>query len=160
MHTPSRSILKSQAVLLHGINLALVALWVYAAVSKLQAFDRFGEQLLRQPFPDWLADALQWGLPLAELAVAGLLSFGRTRAAGLGLSLLLMLLFTGYVGLAVAGVWEDLPCACGGIISRFSWSGHLWFNLFFTVLSGTGVLLWKKKKRFPRGGTASGEAAY
>ncbi|PRY09804.1 methylamine utilization protein MauE [Pontibacter ummariensis] len=143
------------------ISVLLVALWVYAAVSKLQEFNAFHEQLHRQPLPSWTPGFLVWGLPLIELIAAGLLLFQRFRGVGIWLSFLLMLLFTGYVGLAVVGVWDDVPCACGGVISQLGWEGHLLFNLFFTILTGVGVFVWKQKRSGDSGGdAASGEAAY
>ncbi|WP_242917351.1 MauE/DoxX family redox-associated membrane protein [Pontibacter liquoris] len=153
--------MKSRNLILAGSTLALVALWVYAAVSKLQEFELFREQLLRQPFPAWLAGWLVWLVPLAELAATGLLLFRRTRGWGLIFSVGLLALFTGYVGLALAGVWEQVPCACGGIIGRLGWQGHFWFNLFFTLLAAGGLVVWKQKRRRASGGdAASGEAAY
>ncbi|GAB3832852.1 hypothetical protein GCM10028895_51130 [Pontibacter rugosus] len=142
------------------ISLVLVVLWVYAAVSKLQEFEAFAVQLLRQPFPDGWAAVLVWALPGVELGAAALLVFRRTRGEGLLVSLGLLLLFTGYVGLAVAGVWEDLPCACGGILNSLGWGEHLVFNLIFTVLAGAGLYMWKKKKQRLRGRRRFREAAY
>ena len=153
--------MNSRETLTQFITMMLVILWVYAAVSKLQEVEAFREQLLRQPFPGWMAGLLLWLLPLAELAAAGLLLFRCTRGAGLYVSLLLMLLFTGYVGLVLAGAWENVPCACGGIIGRLGWKGHFLFNLFCTILAGAGVFLDKKKRSRASGrGAASGEAAY
>lgn len=152
--------MNSRKTLTQFISMMLVVLWVYAAMSKLQEVETFREQLLRQPFPGRVAGLLLWLLPLSELAAAGLLLFGRTRGAGMYVSLLLMLLFTGYVGLVLAGAWENVPCACGGIIGRLGWKGHFLFNLFYTVLAGAGVFLWKKNRSRASGGdAASGEAA-
>ncbi|CAM3640519.1 MauE/DoxX family redox-associated membrane protein [Pontibacter korlensis] len=144
------------------IKLFLITLWVYAAVSKLLEVEVFAAQLERQPLPFWLASHLVWALPVAELLVAGLLVFRRFELAGLWFSLGLMLLFTGYVALAVWGVWQDLPCACGGVLSQLGWQEHLVFNLLFTVLAGYGLSLCMKRKGRGEVGRASssGAAAY
>ncbi|TPE42448.1 MauE/DoxX family redox-associated membrane protein [Pontibacter mangrovi] len=147
---------------LRWIRLALLLLWVYAAVSKLQEVEVFYMQLLRQPLPVWLAPYLVWALPAMELIAAGLLVFRPSQAAGLWLSLGLLLLFSCYVGLAVLGVWQELPCACGGVLSQLGWGEHLVFNLLFTALAVCGLYLCKKQRR--RGGigraASSGAAAY
>lgn len=127
------------------VSLALITLWVYAAVSKLETFEAFQQQLLRQPLPTWLTVQLAWGLPVVELTAALLLIFRRSRGVGLMLSFLLMLLFTGYVGLAVLGVWEELPCACGGVLSSLGWREHLVFNGVYTLVAGCGLYLWMKR---------------
>ena len=115
------------------VKVALLTLWVYAAVSKLLEGEVFASQLRLQPLPFWLIPFLVWGLPVTELVVAGLLVFRRSALAGLWLSLGFMLLFTGYVALAVLGVWQDLPCACGGVLSQLGWREHLVFNLLLTA---------------------------
>ena len=127
------------------VSLALIILWVYAAVSKLETFEAFQQQLLRQPLPLWLTAPLAWGLPVMELTAALLLIYRRSRGVGLLLSFLLMLLFTGYVGLAVLGVWEELPCACGGVLSSLGWREHLVFNVVYTLVAGCGLYLWMKR---------------
>lgn len=143
------------------ICLLLVSLWVYTAVSKLQEPEVFQAQLHLQPFPERVADLLVWLLPLVELVAAVLLFSKRNWAAGLGLSFVLMLLFTGYVALVLAGAWGYVPCACGGVISSLDWKQHLLFNLFFTALAGTGILLMKQKRRGDsERAAASGDAAY
>jgi hypothetical protein len=158
---PKSSMIKMESRLT-WIKLALLTLWVYAAVSKLREVEVFAAQLERQPLPFWLASQLVWALPIVELLAAGLLVFRRLEQAGLWLSLGLMLLFTGYVTLAVLGVWQDVPCACGGVLSQLGWREHLVFNLLFTALAGYGLSLCMKKKR--RGGPGraapSGEAVY
>jgi hypothetical protein len=39
---------------------------------------------------------------------------------------------------------KNLPCSCGGIISKLSWKQHILFNLFFIMLSITGIKVQRK----------------
>jgi putative oxidoreductase len=152
---------RNKELLSKVVCLALVCLWVYAAVSKLGELEVFRSQMLRQPFPDWLATPLVWGLPALELGMAGLLVFPRTRGWGLWLSLAAMAFFVAYVGLAVSGFYGRVPCACGGVIGRLSWAQHLYFNLFFLLVAGAGVYLQHQKGAGPSQGTAdSGVAGF
>lgn len=138
--------------LLWVIRLLFVVLWVYAATGKLQEPDLFRGQLQRQPLPASITRQLVWGLPTMELLATGLLLFHRTRGWGVFLSLLLMLLFTGYIGLVLLGAWDKVPCACGGLIGSLGWKAHLLFNLVFVALGTVGLLLLKNQNR----GSSSG----
>lgn len=53
-----------------------------------------------------------------------------------------MLIFTGYIAVALLGAWEKLPCGCGSVISGMNWEQHFLFNLFFLMLSTLGFYVW------------------
>jgi putative oxidoreductase len=133
--------MKKQQIIL-ALNFSvflLVLLWVYTAASKLSNLSEFGRQLSKQSFNHPLQVILLWFIPLSEVLAAILLIFSKTRAIGLLLSLLLMTVFTGYVGLALVGLYEKRPCSCGGVISAMTWNQHFLFNLFFLALAVIGV---------------------
>jgi putative oxidoreductase len=109
----------------------LILLFVYAACSKLLEFTRFQHQLYNQNIPHGLAATLAYTLPVAELTSAGLLVFDRSRFAGLLSGFLLLILFSGYIGLVLLGFWDRVPCSCGGILNHLSWTTHFIFNLAF-----------------------------
>ncbi|MDO3641253.1 MauE/DoxX family redox-associated membrane protein [Mucilaginibacter sp. L3T2-6] len=123
---------------------ALVLLYAYAAGSKLADVAAFRRELHRQPFPPGVADVLLYLLPAAELAVAALLLFGRTLRTGLQASLVLLVLFTGYILLAMLGYWEQVPCSCGGIISHLTWGQHLAFNCFCMAVNLMALHIYAK----------------
>jgi len=136
-----------QLISIQLISILLITLWVYTALNKAMDIGLFRAQLARQPIPQELANILVWFLPTIELLTASLLMFSKTKKAGMLLSFLLMLVFTIYVALAVIGYWENIPCSCGGVLNQLGWKDHLWFNLFFTALSGTGVYLLRQLHR-------------
>lgn len=124
----------------------LVLLFVYAACSKLLAFDDFRGQLHNQPIPYGLAEVLWYGLPALELLAAALLLFTRTVFGGLVLSAFLLLVFSGYISLVLLGAWARVPCSCGGILNGMSWGPHLAFNLLFLAISLAAIgARWKKE---------------
>lgn len=127
------------------ISALLMVLWIYAAVSKLLDYETFQSQLARQPLPAWSMGILAWVLPMIELLTAAALYFQRTRPLGIILSFILMTCFTLYVGFGLAHIYRKVPCSCGGILNGASWSVHLVFNIFFTILSFTGWYLVKNK---------------
>lgn len=117
----------------------LIILFCYTGISKLTDDDGFRKVLYESPLIHKGADTIAWLLPAAELIVVLLLFFERTRRAGLYASLLLLVLFTLYLLYMVLFV-AQLPCSCGGVLSKMSWTQHVFFNLFFIVLNliGTG----------------------
>lgn len=128
----------------------LLLLFLYTALSKLLEYDVFLGQLRAQPLAGWLTEALALGLVPAELLCCGLLFFERTRRYGFYLSALLMALFSGYVALALLGVFGKVPCSCGGVLRGMGWGIHLVFNLFFLGLALTGIFLTSKERRYAR----------
>lgn len=128
------------------ILLLLLTLWILVAVDKLMNFDVFQAGILRQPFSDNLGYVLIYLLPMLESLIILFLLSPPMRYYGLLLSLLLMTIFTIYVGLALAGIWEQLPCSCGSVISGLTWKQHFFFNLFFTAVSAAGFYLMKLQR--------------
>lgn len=139
------------------ITIALLLLWIPVSMDKLLNFGTFKVGILRQPFSNELGRVLVYALPLLEIAVVLFLIIHSWRVLGLWLSTLLMAVFTTYIGLAVLGAWDKLPCACGSVISSLSWKQHFWFNLFFLLLSITGILLQRNIQRSDGSGLAKAE---
>jgi len=92
------------------------------------------------PYAQWIS----WGIPFLELVIAGLLLFHGYRLIGLYGSLVLMLLFTGYI-IAVLQFSNSIPCSCGGVVSALGWKDHILLNISFMILALLGIL-WSKKQ--------------
>lgn len=122
----------------------LLLLWVPVSIDKIIDFAAFKSGILRQPFSDNLGYILIYTLPLLEIMVVIATLIERYRKAGLMVSTLLMIAFTGYIAVALLGAWEKLPCGCGSVISGMTWMQHFFFNLLFLFLSIWGLYLWYK----------------
>ncbi|WP_286770080.1 MauE/DoxX family redox-associated membrane protein [Sphingobacterium sp. 40-24] len=122
----------------------LLLLWVPVSIDKIIDFASFKDGILKQPFSNDLGYVLIYTLPALELLIAFALVSEKFRRIGLILSTLLMAVFTGYIGVALLGAWEKLPCGCGSVISGMTWIQHFFFNLFFLALSISGLYLWYK----------------
>lgn len=129
------------------IAATLIILFFYTASSKLLDIDEFRRQLINQRFPDWCVGPLLWLIPLMEILVSILLVVGVTRKAGFYGSFILMLLFTGYMGLVILNVFDRVPCSCGGVISSMGFKAHFLFNLFFLDLSIVGIYISNYQKK-------------
>jgi len=80
-------------------------------------------------------------VPLAEFVIAVLLIIPRSRLQGLYGAFGLMILFTGYI-LAITRYTTNVPCSCGGVLEKMSWSQHLIFNVVFIVAAGTAIMIY------------------
>jgi hypothetical protein len=133
------SAVDKKEIIVQTIACLLVLLFVYAAGSKLMDYTKFRVELGKSPLLTAFAGTVAWGIPLIELGIALLLSFSRTRLAGLYASFTLMVLFTLYIGY-ILRFSPYVPCSCGGVLQKLNWTTHLYFNLFFILISALGVL--------------------
>ncbi|VTR29498.1 MauE/DoxX family redox-associated membrane protein [Sphingobacterium thalpophilum] len=138
----------------------LLLLWVPVVIDKIIDFTSFKDGILNQPFSDSLGLVLIYTLPALELLIVFVLVSEKFRRIGLILSAFLMTVFTGYIAVALLGAWEKRPCGCGSVIKGMNWTQHFFFNLFFLVLSISGLYLWYKLRGSDVGnGTAEGGSA-
>jgi len=124
----------------------LILLFTYTAISKLTDYANFVRFIDESSPIHKGADTIGWLLPVTELIVVLLLFFERTRKIGLYASLLLLVVFTLYLLYMLLFV-ADLPCSCGGVISKMSWQQHVWFNLFFIGLTMLGLYAIRRQQQ-------------
>tara|TARA_R110002020_G_scaffold131044_1_gene293028 strand:+ start:4021 stop:4419 length:399 start_codon:yes stop_codon:yes gene_type:complete len=115
----------------------LILLWTYTGFDKLIQFEASRKAFHNQTFPAELAEILAYAVPISELLIALLLLFSVSRWWGYLGSLLLLSVFTTYVGLIWVGAFPRVPCNCAGIIESMGWETHFWMNLGFI-----GVAVW------------------
>jgi len=125
----------------------LVFLFVYTGVNKLLDRSSFEAVLLQSPLVRNYAFLISWSLPLIEILIAVLLLLKKYRQTGLILSLIVLSVFTLYIGYMVLFV-PSLPCSCGGVLKELSWRNHILFNLFFILLALISLLPLSTNKIF------------
>lgn len=120
------------------ISALFILLFVYTGVSKLDTMESFRDVLHSNAVIRPVAGIVSYVIPVSELVVAVLLIFPVTRKYGLFAALVLMCLFTVYIGWML---WfaARLPCQCGGIIEQMTWKEHFVFNLVLTGLLITAI---------------------
>jgi uncharacterized membrane protein YphA (DoxX/SURF4 family) len=136
---------RNSRIILSIICQLYILLFVYAAVSKLLDFENFQVQLGQSPLLSAFAGWVSWGVPIAELFISLLLVFPKYRLAGLFAAFSLMVLFTAYI-IIILNFSSFIPCSCGGILEKMSWTQHLVFNIVFVFLAFIGILLMIPKK--------------
>jgi len=136
---------KGKDRLILAICLLCIFLFLYTACAKLIDHSRFLNGLYHVKILSHFAFYISWLVPLAEILVAILLIVPRTVKCGLYSFLGILTLFTIYI-LSML-LWADkLPCHCGGVIEKLSWTQHVWFNLTFIALAIQVLRLLKTKK--------------
>jgi len=130
--------------LILAICLVCIFLFIYTAYSKIMDHSRFLKGLYQAEFIGRFAFYISWLVPFAEILVVILMIVPRTVKWGLSSFLSLMILFTVYI-LSMLLWANKLPCHCGGVIEKLSWTQHIWFNLAFIVLAIFALRLLKTK---------------
>ena len=120
------------------ISYFFILLFCYAGISKLFDFKNFQIQISESALLNRFSDFLPYIIVVVEFFIVGLLCYRKTRNIGLIGSLVLMLVFTGYIALII-NTSDNLPCSCGGILEKMSWHQHLYFNIGCFVLSVIGL---------------------
>ncbi|WP_369074287.1 MauE/DoxX family redox-associated membrane protein [Mucilaginibacter inviolabilis] len=129
------------------IKLACMFLFLYTAYAKIVDHDRFLKGLKNVHIINGLAVYVSWFVPLSEILTFILLLVPRTLKWGFFAFTALMTIFTGYI-ISVLLLEKKLPCHCGGVIEKLSWTQHLWFNLAFIFLAIIAIRLFKSNQNF------------
>lgn len=132
-----------KTIILRLICLALIFLFFYTATAKISNLPIFESELKNQAVPPWSVQTLIWLIPVSELITVAMIITPKFRLNGLYGSVLLMTVFTAYMGLVLLNVFERVPCSCGGVLKNMGFGVHFIFNLFFLLVSISGVWLFK-----------------
>lgn len=98
------------------VRVALAVIWGWAAISKLTDPSEFVRAVRAyDATPEWLSQAIGYGLPVLEICLAVLLLLGVvTRAAAIVSGLLFVVFLVGLVQAAARGIQLDCGCFGGG----------------------------------------------
>ncbi|TKC07501.1 MauE/DoxX family redox-associated membrane protein [Pedobacter frigoris] len=134
---------KNKRIIFDAITYLFVLLFVYTAGGKLITIETFKDVLTKYPLISDYNTIIAYLVPITELLVSALLIIPATKKYGIMASLGLMTLFIIYI-IYMFLFKQELPCSCGGIISKLSWKQHIWFNSIFLFLSIFGLIIYKK----------------
>lgn len=126
-------------LIIEVIVFLFVLLFLYAAGIKLTEYKLFIAQMGVSPLITKYAKILAWMVPSLEIIISILLIIPKFRALGLYAAFALMMVFTFYI-IAIFSVSTELPCACGGVLSKLGWKEHLIFNICFDLLGLIAIL--------------------
>lgn len=127
-------------IVFEGIIFLCVLLFAYTAFSKLIALPKFLGQIRSAPIIGPYSGTVIWAVPMAELVVAMLMTWPRTRLAGLYLFVGMMAAFTAYI-IYIIRYASHIPCSCGGVLEAMGWGDHLIFNALFILIGSIALLV-------------------
>lgn len=123
------------------IQFILILVFAYSGCDKIIHWEQSKLAFQNQTFPDELALALAYVVPILELVLAILIAFPKTLWWGYLGSMLLLTVFTTYVGLIWVGAFPRVPCNCAGILESLDWNSHFFINLFLIFLTMIGLAI-------------------
>ncbi|TCC98467.1 MauE/DoxX family redox-associated membrane protein [Pedobacter hiemivivus] len=125
------------------VSYLFVLLFVYTAASKLQSLENFQLVLIKYPLLGKYNVLISYLVPAVELLIAFALIIEKYKRTGMIAALLLMICFTIYIlYMFISG--SNLPCSCGGLVSKLSWWHHVVFNLLMTGLAIWSLRVYRK----------------
>jgi len=133
--------LKTRTIIVEVISAFFIILFIYAALSKIQDFQKFRVEMGKSPVLNSLAGFMAIAVPALELIITGLLLVKRSQMIALYSSFCLMVMFTAYIA-GILKFSSYIPCSCGGILQSMTWNQHLVFNLLFVFLGGMAILIY------------------
>lgn len=127
-------------------SILLIILWTYTGIDKFVNWEKSRKAFHNQTFPSDLAELLVYIVPISELLIALLLLFSFSRWWGYLSSILLLTIFTTYVGLIWVGAFPRVPCNCAGILESLGWTEHLILNWVLIGIAVWGLRLENGKR--------------
>ncbi|WP_442590870.1 MauE/DoxX family redox-associated membrane protein [Pedobacter sp. AW31-3R] len=127
---------KTKEIIIDMTCFLLIILFVYTAITKLYTYSSFEEGLHNSVLLKPYSHILTWFIPSSEICISILLIIPKSRWLGLLSSFLLLLFFTIYL-IYMVNYGGPKSCGCGGVIEALSWTQHIYFNIFFILISGT-----------------------
>lgn len=122
----------------------LILLFVYTGTSKLLDINSFKDTLSDSPILGHWARSISLVIPVLEILISITLCIPRINLIALYASLLLLTAFTLYIIYMILFI-KNLPCSCGGVISRLTWSQHIVFNLGCILTCLIGIYFSRSK---------------
>jgi len=136
----------TRRIIIDIICFLYILLFLYAAVNKLQDFEKFQVQIGQSPLLSVYASWMSWLVIIIEILIAILLIFLKSRLTALWAAFNLMLMFTIYIFI-ILHYSSYVPCSCGGILEKMTWEVHLVFNSIFVVLAAIAIKLYQKNEK-------------
>lgn len=132
----------------YGITYFLLLLFFYAAISKALDYENFQIQLAQSPLLSAYAGLIAPTIIGLELIIVFLLCISTLRTIGLYASFSLMVGFIVYIYM-ILHYSDFIPCSCGGILEKLSWTEHLVFNILVGICTLLAVILQAKRHAIP-----------
>jgi len=132
---------KRRTIVVEVISALFILLFVYAALSKVQDFQKFQVELGKSPVLNAFSGCVAFLVPGIELLIAVSLIVKRYQYLAFYASFSLMVMFSTYI-VVILKFSSYIPCSCGGILENMTWIQHLIFNIGFVLLGAFAILIY------------------
>jgi uncharacterized membrane protein YphA (DoxX/SURF4 family) len=132
---------KKRIIVAEAISALFILLFVYAALSKIQDFEKFKVELGKSPILNAFATYVAVAVPAVEVLIALFLVMRRFQYLALYAAFSLMVMFSAYI-VMILNFSSYIPCSCGGILENMTWTEHLLFNIGFVILGVIAILIY------------------
>ncbi|MBN8880499.1 MAG: hypothetical protein J0I32_23345 [Sphingobacteriales bacterium] len=122
-----------------------ILLFVYTSINKFLSIQTVTAIFKGYPLIGGMASLIAWILPISEFTIAVLLFFPKSRKVGFAGSIILLTLFSIYLGYILLFTDKEV-CTCGGLLNQLSWPQHLLLNTLLIILAITAIKLHRKEK--------------
>lgn len=112
----------------------LIILFLYTAITKALDFSNFSGVIDQSYVLEGYGKYIAVLIPVLEIIIVICLFLPFMRRLGFLMSIFILVAFTCYI-LYMLLTASKLPCHCGGVIDRMTWKQHIFFNLFFLLIS-------------------------
>ena len=126
-----------------------IVLFVYAAVNKILAFQKFTVQIGQSPLLTGFGNFIPALVIFLELGTSALIALPGARIFGLYAAFSLITMFTAYI-IAILNFSSFIPCSCGGVLEKLKWTDHLIFNFAFLLLAFVALMLYPRHDSLKR----------
>lgn len=123
-----------QNIFCTGVVYFYILLFFYASISKILDFENFQIQIGQSPLLNAFTGIISYTVIIIEIVIAVLLSFRQIRLFAMYISLFLMSAFTVYIFI-ILNYSPFIPCSCGGILEKMTWTEHLVFNVITMIFA-------------------------
>ena len=127
-------------ILVEIVAFLFMLLFFYAAFNKLAEYQKFRIQVGQSPLLTGFGSVIPPGVIGVEIVTGVMLMVPALRLAALYISFSLMVMFSVYI-IAILNFSPYVPCSCGGVLEKLSWSEHLVFNVVFVLVAVLGIWL-------------------
>ena len=129
-----------KSIILDIVCYLFIALFCYAAASKLATYELFKAQIGKSPLITHYVKWISWMVPVSEFILSAGLLIPKTRLLALYGSFTIMTMFTLYIAFILT-FSPYVPCSCGGVLNNLGWTEHMIFNIAFMCLAIVGIYL-------------------
>jgi hypothetical protein len=141
MNSNTKTIEKRRLIIVEIISALFILLFVYAALSKLEDFEKFQVEVGKSPLLNVFTGVVTLTIPFIEIVISVLLAIRRFQYLALYAAFTMMVIFSAYI-VAILNFSSYIPCSCGGVLQNMTWNEHLIFNFGFFGLNILAILLY------------------